>query len=399
MDITSKKAFLCIIFISFFVMASYFAMFNDHSLSSSTKHKPSFRWFASDVLKNALRLHRQGGILCTKITQIVYIKTHKTASSTTNSVIQRFGYNRRLAFALPKKGHIFNEKQLFTRKLLQYKRPPSNQSNHFNIIASHLIYNRPELDKVVPDATYITIIRSPVQRFESAFGYYNYASKVGLQASENALEKFMKEPDKYANRMEGVSRGRLRNGMSFNLGFDHRFDDNDSAIDEMINKLDKELDLVLISDYFEESLVLLKNVLCWKLDDILYISKGIRSKNKRYTISKSVAERILKWNKADVKLYEHFNRTFWKKINSYGADFYKDLREYRTSLRKFQEECAERNKTKLINNHVDGLVMKTNASSQCKSAFIGTAAFHVILKREAKEFHDMKDANIAKKHR
>ncbi|XP_070546750.1 galactosylceramide sulfotransferase-like isoform X2 [Ptychodera flava] len=357
------------------------------------------RKFASDVLINTFRRYGKGGIPCTEITQIVYIKTHKTASSTTNSVIQRFGYNRSLAFALPKEGHIFHEKKLFTHELLQYERPPSNQSDHFNIIASHLIYNRPELDKVVPNATYITILRSPVQRFESAFGYYDYASKVGLQASENALEKFMKEPDKYSNRMGVVPRGRLRNGMFFNLGFDHRFDDNDSAIDEMINKLDKELDLVLISDYFEESLVLLKNVLCWKLDDILYISIGIRSNNSRYVISKSVAERILKWNKADVKLYKHFNRTFWKKINSYGADFYRDLREYRTRLKQFEDECVNRNKTKLIDNRIDELVMKTNASSQCKSAFIGTADFHVILKREAEELHNMSMANKWTKHR
>ncbi|XP_070547268.1 galactosylceramide sulfotransferase-like [Ptychodera flava] len=389
MEITSRKAFLFITAISFFMTTYYIAVSNEQFISPTTKLNTYLRRFASDLLRNSSKRYGRGGISCTEITQIVYIKTHKTASSTTNSVIQRFGYNRRLAFALPKEGHLFKEKKLFTHELLQYERPPSNQSTHFNIIASHLRYNRPELDKVVPNATYITILRSPVQRFESAFGYYDFASKFGLNETENALEEFMKNPDKYAKTVGVVRRGRLRNGMLFNLGFDHRFNDNDSAINEMIDKLDKELDLVLIADYFEESLVLLKNVLCWKFDDILYISKGIRSNNSHYVISKSVAERILKWNKADVKLYEHFNRTFWKKINSYGADFYRDLREYRTSLKQFEDECVDSSERKLIYNHIDEFVMKTNASSQCKQAFIGTADFHVILKREAEELHNV----------
>ncbi|XP_070551617.1 galactosylceramide sulfotransferase-like isoform X2 [Ptychodera flava] len=352
MGVTRKAAFLCIIVITFFVMAFYIAALNDHFLTSATKLSTSFRQFASDALRNAPRNHGKRRISCTEITQIVFIKTHKTASTTANSVIQRFGYNRSLSFALPKIGHHFNERQPFSHTKLQYQRPPGNQSAHFNIIASHMTYNRPELDKVVPNATYITIIRSPVQRFESAFGFFECASEVGLNERENALEEFMKKPDKYVTKI-GARKGiLLRNGMSNVLGFDHRYHDNDSAINEMIDKLDRELDLVLISDYFDESLVLLKNALCWKLDDLLYISKFIRTNSKRHPISESVAKKILKWNKADVKLYEHFNQSFWKKVHSYGADFYKDVSEYRTRLQEFQEDCVEMNKTQRSTDNV-----------------------------------------------
>ncbi|XP_070569481.1 galactosylceramide sulfotransferase-like [Ptychodera flava] len=384
MGVTRKKAFLCIIVITFFVMACYIVMLNGGFVTSATKLSTSFRRFTSDALRNAPRPHGKRRISCTEITQIVFIKTHKTASTTTNSVIQRFGYNRSLAFALPKKGHRFDEQHSFSHRNLQYRRPPSNKSAHFNIIASHMIYNRPELEKVVPNATYITIIRSPVQRFESAFGFFKYANEVGLSESENALEEFMKEPDKHAKKVVGRKRYLLRNGMSVVLGFDHRFHDNDSAINEMIDKLDRELDLVLISDYFDESLVLLKNVLCWKLDDLLYISKIIRSKSKRYPISESVAKKILKWNKADVRLYEHFNQTFWKKVQTYGADFYKDVREYRTRLQEFQEDCGEINPKKVSSGQrVDALVMKADASAQCKLPFFSNGKFNEMLKKEA----------------
>ncbi|XP_070580630.1 galactosylceramide sulfotransferase-like isoform X2 [Ptychodera flava] len=389
MGVTRKSAFLCVIVITFFVMACYIAALNDHFLTSATKFSTSFRQFASDALRNAPRSHGKRKISCTEITQIVFIKTHKTASTTTNSIIQRFGYNRSLAFALPKKGHHFDEQQPFSHGKLQYQRPPSNQSAHFNIIASHMTYNRPELDKVIPNATYITIIRSPVQRFESAFSFFEYASKFDLNEGENALKEFMKEPDKYVTKLRGRKSFLLRNGMSVILGFDHRFHDNDSAINEMIDRLDRELDLVLISDYFDESLVLLKNALCWKLDDLLYISKFIRTDIKRYPISKSVAKMILKWNKADVKLYEHFNKTFWKKVHSYGADFYKDVREYRTRLQEFQEDCVEMNTTEPKSGRVYVPLMKANASAECRLALIDNAHFHDMLKQEAKENYNL----------
>ena len=40
----------------------------------------------------------------TMVTKIVFLKTHKTASSTLQNALLRFGEKRNLTFALPKKG-------------------------------------------------------------------------------------------------------------------------------------------------------------------------------------------------------------------------------------------------------------------------------------------------------
>ncbi|XP_070547043.1 galactosylceramide sulfotransferase-like [Ptychodera flava] len=389
MDFTVKTCFICVILISLTTSIYHIARLNFSSIHSRVTFEKNYGWLIPFVVRNSSGALKGRSILCRERTQIVFIKTHKTASSTTNSIIQRFGYNRGLAFALPKKGHIFTERYLFSRKLLLHQRPPENRTTHFNIIASHLRYNRPELDQVVPNATYITILRNPIQRFESAFGYYNFARTFKLTNSKTPLEDFMKNADKYFNKSKGGSNGLLRNGMSSSFGFDHRFDDNDSAINEMIEKLDKELDLVMISDYYEESLVLLKRLLCWGMDDILYISKGIRSKNRRYDMSQSLAQKIIKWNKADVKLFNHFNSTFWKRVNSYGKHFYEDLSEFRTRLQQFHEECVDTNKTKRIQGREDGIVMKTNTSIQCKLAFKRDTEFHTILRNEAIEKYNI----------
>ena len=82
----------------------------------------------------------------------------------------------------------------------------------------------------------------------------------------------------------------------------------------------------MISDYFDESVVLLKRLLCWEFDDILYHKANKRIDEERAVdLSEDAKENIKRWNKADVFLYQHFNQTFWRKIQLEGEDFYNDL--------------------------------------------------------------------------
>ena len=65
--------------------------------------------------------------------------------------------------------------------------------------------------------------------------------------------------------------------MSFDLGLEHSSYSNEEKIQEFIDKLKKQLDLVLINEFIDESLVLLKRLLCWSLDDIIYLRHNVRN--------------------------------------------------------------------------------------------------------------------------
>ena len=90
---------------------------------------------------------------------------------------------------------------------------------------------------------------------------------------------------------------------------------------EKIGQLSREIDLMIINEYFDEALILLKKLMCWDYEDILYISKGMRSSTHRFNISNVVADKVKKWSAGDVMLYDHFNGTFWTKIQEYGSSF------------------------------------------------------------------------------
>ena len=75
--------------------------------------------------------------------------------------------------------------------------------------------------------------------------------------------------------------------------------------------------------YFDESPVMMKRMLCWEMDDILYVKLECQDKEKATSLSAKVKENIRQWNKADVLLFNYFNETFWREVTLTveGPDF------------------------------------------------------------------------------
>lgn len=66
----------------------------------------------------------------------------------------------------------------------------------------------------------------------------------------------------------------LFNSQAFDLGIDH--DASEAHVDKVIKQMDG-WELVLITEYMDESLVLLKRKMCWTLDDVAYFALKVLS--------------------------------------------------------------------------------------------------------------------------
>ncbi|PIK57633.1 putative galactosylceramide sulfotransferase isoform X2 [Apostichopus japonicus] len=216
---------------------------------------------------------------CSPIQRIVFLKTHKTASTTMASVFERYGYYRNLTFAVGKR-HVLSFEYKFSRgNVMKF---PKMKGKPFDMLTNHARYSREEMNAVVPNATYITILRKPEDQVDSAFGYFEMYRGMKIGSEPNPLETFMDDPMKYYKGHKYHMWQLSRNGMLFDLGLDHKYDEDDQKINEKIKELAGEFDLVLISEYLDESLLLMKKLLCWEYTDIVYLSSGIRSKSHRY---------------------------------------------------------------------------------------------------------------------
>lgn len=203
---------------------------------------------------------------CIPKSNVVFLKTHKCASSTVQNVLLRYGVAHNKVFVLPPINNYLGHPVRFNRNLV-----PEPDGFEYNILAHHSRLNYTEMRALMPpDTVFVTIIRDPVDLFESMFSYYKLENFYKMNLSElntsivaptrnSMLEKLSK---RYNNKI-GL------NQMLFDLGLDEEDFLNYSNVINYIHVLDNMFDLVMVAERMEESLILLKKLLCWNYDDLV----------------------------------------------------------------------------------------------------------------------------------
>lgn len=269
----------------------------------------------------------------------MFVKTHKTASSTVLNVLFRFGEKHRLRFALPDGRNDFFYPSPFQSSWVKDYRP----GRCFNIICNHMRFDHREVAKLLPpDAVYITILRDPAALFESSFHYYHSAVPFTWRIrGKNKLAQFLEHPESFYYP-KAFNSFYLKNLQFFDFGLDNNLEADDPQVMKAIQNLSQHLDLVLITEHFEESLILLKDMMCWTMEDILYFKLNMRRSSSVSQLTPDLKAKALQWNGADWKLYQHFNATFWARVEAFGRGRMKvEVEELRRRNTEMKAICIE----------------------------------------------------------
>lgn len=250
------------------------------------------------------------------VTNIMFLKTHKTASSTVLNILYRFAETHNLSVALPA-GPRFHlgYPWFFVRRYVEGVRQ-DGPLRRFNIMCNHLRFNPPEVQKVMPNGSlYFSILRDPVSQLESSFTYYrDYAPAF---AAAPSLEAFLAAPRAYYNATLDLRDACARNHMWFDLGFDPNAPPDDEAyVRARLAEAGRRFPLVLIAEHFDESMVLLRRRLRWRLDDVVSFKVNARGPGSVTRLTPEGRERARRWCALDWRLYRHFNRTFWAALRA-----------------------------------------------------------------------------------
>ena len=138
----------------------------------------------------------------------------------------------------------------------------------------------------------------------------------------------------------------------------------------------------MMNEYYDESMILLKKMMCWDFEDVLYIKLGVRSGSHRYPLTEGAAEKIKVWNAGDVMLYDYFNRTFWQQVRAYGSTFSHDLAHLRTMLRNVSDKCIHSDKKNLKDKRVEQFVLYPNTSKYCTDLIRGDVQYTKLIRKE-----------------
>ena len=98
----------------------------------------------------------------------------------------------------------------------------------------------------------------------------------------------------------------LNNGLMYEFGMEENDIRNESKIQEKIQEIDETFDLIVIKEYFNESLVLLKHKLYWSYEDLATFKLNVHEETSKSVISKEAKEKLRAWLDPSYKLYEYF---------------------------------------------------------------------------------------------
>ncbi|XP_071842638.1 galactosylceramide sulfotransferase-like isoform X2 [Apostichopus japonicus] len=275
---------------------------------------------------------------CQPQRNIVLLKTHKTGSSTLQNILYRYGDRNNLTFALPSGDNYFGTPYLFKESfVMQFP-----NITHFNILANHARYNRKAFLDVMPvNSFYITSLRHPTTQYESLYKYYKFPNRF-----HKAIEEFAENPEKYyLESLHTTGKQRKQAGvnpMLYDLGLQKADLRNWSKIRQKAIEIERNFGHVVISEYFDESLILLKEHLCWNLEDVAYFKLNARADYEVTELSAELQKNLSIWNAGDMFLYRQFNETLWRKIRDYGLVKMKtDVEELHKIIEKLKDKCLD----------------------------------------------------------
>ncbi len=172
------------------------------------------------------------------------------------------------------------------RPLHEYQAFKQSPPIDFNFVMEHIFYNRDELNRLLhgnnDSYIFISTLRHPLAQLKSDLHYKGLDNSGHMKHFESPLDKILMSSD--------IS----KTGQKY-LSIPREYSGNNNKMQEYLEKLDGDFVLILITEYYDLSLVLLRRLLCWDLQDILYstLKKGKYSYHSHAISEKRVSVQFL----------------------------------------------------------------------------------------------------------
>ena len=330
---------------------------------------------------------------CTNpVNKVGFMKTHKTASSTIQNIFMRFGMNKEWNFVLPSHGSHLGPPSNQYQLTIPWRRSWISdvpwramiQDQGYNIFALHTKWNQAEVSRVLgSDAKFVTILRNPVDNFESLYNYVHFENHFNNLSVEQFVHEFIerRRPIQRINQYLG------RNQQLWDLGLANKDITNLEAVKQKIEEIDNDFDLVMIAEDFDASLVLLSDELCWPLVNMTSLKVNARKKSAVEKLSEKARVILQDWLWADQMLYDHFKEKLRLRKEQYGLNnLEREIEKLKGYNDQVKSQCVLetiRNNTKKLSEEYvpwskDVVAFKIDEETNPYCKFYGISELHFI---------------------
>ena len=227
---------------------------------------------------------------CQPRKKVAFLKTHKCASTSIQNILLRFGRKHDLNFVLPVKGNILGNHVPFHRDMI--KGTLWEEANlTYDMFLVHTRWKHSQISSILEDkgdVIYISIVRDPVELFRSWWDYQRLDKRY-----KKTLEEYAMSINANQN-LTGAKRPFGFNQMLYDFGMEFRDMRNEEKIQQKIQDIDETFDIILLADkeYFEDSIIMLKDVLCWDYRDMVNFKLNSKKQEMKSSLSTAAEQEL-----------------------------------------------------------------------------------------------------------
>ena len=144
----------------------------------------------------------------------------------------------------------------------------------------------------------------------------------------------------------------------------------------------------MIAEMFDESLILLKDQLCWNLQDILYIKMNERTGKHISTMTQKTREILKHWLWADYQLYDIFKEKLEESLKNLNQEYLKNQLSVLNYLNQdLLQKCHIKEvensqiKTSDSNHMANDMVKAFNVTGNCSLYVTSEPAFVNLIRK------------------
>lgn len=345
--------------------------------------------------------------MCQMKKSYVFIKTHKSGSTTLIAPFQRFAYNNDLYMVVPSYDH--NTHLGWPYPFLPINNiimPPIGKK--FEALVNHVVYNRTVMQELMaPSSVYVTVVREPKTHLLSSYNYFGLNEFYRIGKDPDAFGQFLSDPKRHDILPEWMIklgnkthfRSFTRNLQSADLGLEYKHFENMTAIQKFVREINEDFHFILVLERLSEALVLMKRKFCWSLMDIIRINKNRHTPSWDYrNISQDLANNAYMWNNADTLLYNMANMKL-DQIRKDEERLDEEVKIYDELNQKISSYCwalSKWNTTDLAKSDPQPL---TIAQTEFNEEFVVDRRFCVMLLLKEEQFTFIIKCRQSPKHR
>ena len=268
--------------------------------------------------------HSAESVVAEDVRALLFLHIPKAGGTTLHSVIER-QFAPHVTFTI--------SGMTPSKSIREFIELPPERRSKIRLLKGHMPYGLHKYLSV--PATYITMLRDPVDRVVSHYYFVRRSPGVGhhreVEQGRMGLDDFVREraaiganndQTRLISGVEKVNAKLWNNGQ----GVNEEAGDVDILAIARANLRDH-FTLVGLAENFDESLLLLKRRLGWR--NVYYVKQNVtKGRLAKKQVPRETVSLIEKHNELDMALYEYARQRFEEAVAEQGASFAGDLRRF-----------------------------------------------------------------------